>query len=88
MPWTTAAGQIAYACSVAERLPRTFAALAAGLIHPVHARIIEDETRILSPEDAAAADEVLAQAGSACSTRRPPATWPTPPPGTRPPGGA
>ena len=34
--------QMAYACAVAGRLPRTFAALAAGAIHPVHARIIED----------------------------------------------
>ncbi len=28
--------EMAYACSVAGRLPRTFAALAAGQIHPVH----------------------------------------------------
>ena len=34
-PWTSAAGQVAYAQAVATRLPRTFAALAAGLIHPV-----------------------------------------------------
>jgi hypothetical protein len=39
---------------VADRLPRTFAALAAGHLHPVRVRIIEDETQILSPEDAAA----------------------------------
>ena len=58
----SAADQMVYACAVAQRLPQTFAALNAGLIHPVHVRIIEDETRILSPEQAAAADVVLAQA--------------------------
>ena len=57
----SAAGQIAYASTVKARLPRTFAALAAGSIHPVHLRIIEDETRFLSGEDAAQADELLAQ---------------------------
>src|SRR6266852_8715775 len=60
----SAAGQIDYACAVATRLPRTFAALAAGLIHPVHVRIIEDETRYLSVADAAAADETLAEAAA------------------------
>ncbi|HYB18765.1 MAG TPA: DUF222 domain-containing protein [Streptosporangiaceae bacterium] len=47
LTWQSAAGQIAYACAVVGRLPRTFAALAAGTIHPVHARIIEDETSVL-----------------------------------------
>ena len=61
-PWTSAAGQVAYAQAVATRLPRTFAALAAGLIHPVHLRIIEDETRILNDQDAAQVDEQLAEA--------------------------
>ena len=54
--------RMAYACAVADRLPRTFAALAAGQIHPVHVLIIDNETALLSPEDAARADEVLAQA--------------------------
>ncbi len=54
--------QITYACAVADRLPQTFAALAAGLIHPVHVRIIEDETRILTPGHAAEADAILAAA--------------------------
>jgi len=62
LSWQAAAEQIAFACSVAERLPRTFAALAAGPVHPVHVRIIEDETRFLAPQDAARADEVLAEA--------------------------
>ena len=57
----SAAGQMMYAVAVADRLPASFAALAAGQIHPVHLRIIEDETRILSPEQAAAADEILAE---------------------------
>jgi Domain of unknown function (DUF222) len=65
LTWQSAAGQIDYACTVAVRLPRTFAALAAGTIHPVHARIIEDETSILSPDQAAEADEVLAEAAAA-----------------------
>jgi len=56
----SAAGQIDFACTVAKRLPATFAALAAGQIHPVHVWIIEDETRFLSEEDAAKADEILA----------------------------
>src|SRR5579859_676564 len=56
----SAASHMIYAVAVAGRLPRSFAALAAGQIHPVHLRIIDDETRILSPELAAAADEILA----------------------------
>jgi len=51
-----------YAVAVADRLPRSLAALAAGLIHPVHLRIIQDETSILTPEQAAEADAVLAEA--------------------------
>src|SRR5580693_2274835 len=65
--WQSVVGQIAYACEVAARLPKTFAALAAGLIHPVHVRIIEDETRFLSDKDAARADETLAQAAQSKS---------------------
>src|SRR5579863_7224356 len=57
----SATGLMMYAVAVAGRLPCSFAALAAGQIHPVHLRIIEDETRILSPELAAAADEILAE---------------------------
>jgi Domain of unknown function (DUF222) len=47
---------------VAERLPRTLAALSAGRIQPYHVRIIAEETSILSDEDAAKADEILAEA--------------------------
>ncbi len=57
----SAAGQMMYAVAVADRLPRSFAALAAGKIYAVHLRIIEDETRILSDELAAEADEILAE---------------------------
>lgn len=65
LTWQSAAGQLGYARDVAERLPRTFAALGAGLLHPVHIRIIEEETRFLSAEDAAKADaELAAAAGS------------------------
>ena len=44
----SAAVQLDYATAVAERLPRCLAALHAGLLHPVHLRIIEEETQILS----------------------------------------
>ncbi|HME64965.1 MAG TPA: DUF222 domain-containing protein, partial [Streptosporangiaceae bacterium] len=62
MSQQSAAGQMDFATEVAKRLPKTFAALAAGQIHPVHLRIIEDETRILSGADAARADAFLAPA--------------------------
>jgi hypothetical protein len=61
LTYNAAAGQMAYATTVAERLPRCFAALGAGKINPVHLRIIEEETSILSDEDAAKADAELAQ---------------------------
>jgi hypothetical protein len=57
-----AAGQMQYSASVATRLPATFATLASGQIHPVHVRIIEDETSVLSDQDAASADMILAEA--------------------------
>ncbi len=60
----SAAGQMQYAATVEARLPRCFAALSAGRIHPVHLRIIDDETALLSEEDAAQADEALAGMGS------------------------
>jgi Domain of unknown function (DUF222) len=58
----SAAGQMDFASQVTSRLPRTFAALAAGRVHPVDVRIIEDETRVLTDEDAAKADQILAEA--------------------------
>ena len=61
----SAAVQLDYATAVTERLPRCLAALFAGLLHPVHLRIIEEETQILSAEDAAAADAVLAETAGA-----------------------
>jgi hypothetical protein len=60
--WLSAAGEIDYASTVARRLPATFAALAAGKVHPVHVKIIEEVTDILSDEDAAIADAELAGA--------------------------
>jgi hypothetical protein len=62
LTWLSAAGEIGYARTVARRLPVTFAALAAGKLDAVHVRIIEDVTSILSDEDAAIADELLAAA--------------------------
>ena len=61
MSQPSAAGQMDRAAEVPERLPRTFAALGAGQIHPVHLRIVEEETRYLSDADAAKADALLAQ---------------------------
>ncbi len=65
LTWLSAAGEIEYARTVARRLPVTFAALAAGKLDPVHVRIIEDSTSVLSDEDAAVADELLASAAQA-----------------------
>jgi len=61
LTWLSAAREIEYASTVTRRLPVTFAALGAGKIHPVHVKIIEEVTSILSDEDAAAADETLAE---------------------------
>jgi len=61
----SAAVQQGYATAVTARLPRCLAALHGGLLHPVHLRIIEEETEVLSAEDAATADAALAErAGS------------------------
>ncbi len=62
MTWMTAADRISYAATLATRLPVTFAAMGAGLIDPVHAKIIYEQTDILSAADAAKADPVLAAA--------------------------
>jgi hypothetical protein len=67
MTWTSAADRMAFAASAATRLPVTFKALRDGTIDPVHARIIEEYTAILSPEDAAEADEILAAAAAAAA---------------------
>jgi hypothetical protein len=58
----SATEQIWYARQVAGQLPACFAALRAGRIHPVHLRIIHDETAMLSDDDKARADEILAAA--------------------------
>jgi hypothetical protein len=60
--WLSAAGEIDHARTVKRRLPVTFAALGAGKLHPVHVKIIEEVTGILSDEDAAIADKELAEA--------------------------
>jgi len=60
----SAAEQMEFATMVAARLPLVFAALAAGKIHPVHLRILADETKFLSDEDAAKADAALAGAAA------------------------
>jgi hypothetical protein len=62
MSWHGAADRISYACDLAGRLPVTFAALGAGLIDPVHAKIISEQTDFLSAADAARADPLLAAA--------------------------
>jgi hypothetical protein len=65
LTWMGAADRMTYACGLAGRLPVTFAALGAGLIDPVHARIIAEQTDILSAADAAKADPKLAAAAQA-----------------------
>ena len=62
LTWLSAAREIDYACTVTRRLPVTFAALGAGKLYPVHVKIIEEVTSILSEQDAAIADEKLAEA--------------------------
>ena len=62
LTWTAAEDRMSYACDLAGRLPVTFAALGAGLIDPVHAKIIYEQTGILSAADAAKADAELAAA--------------------------
>jgi hypothetical protein len=69
LSWLSAAGEIEYARTVARRLPVTFATLAAGKIDPVHVKIIEDVTSILSDEDAAVADAKLAEAAQSKTYR-------------------
>jgi hypothetical protein len=75
LTWEAATGQIVYACAVADRLPRTFAALQAGQIHPVAVKIVEDETGYLSPEHATQADQVLADLWNRDVLQLP---WPSP----------
>jgi uncharacterized protein DUF222 len=60
----SATEQIWYSRQVAGQLPACFAALYAGTIHPVHVRIIQDETRLLSDEDRDRADAILAEAAA------------------------
>ncbi len=62
LSYGSAAGQMEYASNIAKRLPLTFAALRAGRLDAFKVRIIEEETRILSDEDAAKADAELAEA--------------------------
>src|SRR6201994_276153 len=57
--------RMAALAEVAARARRAdFAALAAGKLDPVHVKIIEDLTGILSDEDAAVADAKLAEAAA------------------------
>src|SRR6202044_44633 len=62
LTWMAAEDRMSYACDLAGRLPVTFAALGAGLIDPVHAKIIAEQTFFLSAADAAKADPLLAAA--------------------------
>jgi Domain of unknown function (DUF222) len=56
----SAAEQMQFCAAVAVRLPAVFAALGAGQVRPFHVWIIQDETRFLSAQDAAQADQILA----------------------------
>jgi Domain of unknown function (DUF222) len=62
MTWTSAGNRMQLGTDFATRLPRTFAALRAGLIDMVHATVIHDATKELSVTDALAADAELAAA--------------------------
>jgi hypothetical protein len=64
LTWLSAAREIDYARTVTRRLPVTFAALGAGRLHPVHVKIIEEVTSILSDDDAAADEKLAAAAAS------------------------
>ena len=81
---TSAAAQMDYARTVTSRLAATYAALHAVGIHPVHVRIIEDETRVLSAKDAAKADAVLAEAAGRLTFGKLRADRAPPGPGTGP----
>ncbi len=73
------------AMDLAIRLPGTAAALRAGIIDYLKARIIAEATRILSPDDARRAEDmILAQAGqqtspASCGRRWPGRSWPSTP---------
>jgi hypothetical protein len=62
MTWPATADRISYACALATRLPVTFANLGGGLLDPLRAKIIYEQTEYLSAADAAKADPVLAAA--------------------------
>jgi hypothetical protein len=64
MTWAGAGDRMAFGASLAGRLPETFTALRAGLIDPLHAKIISDCTTVLSPQESAAADKILAPAAA------------------------
>jgi Domain of unknown function (DUF222) len=62
MTWTSAGNRMQLGQDFTTRLPRTFAALRAGLIDMVHATVIHDATKDLSVTDALTADAGLAAA--------------------------
>jgi hypothetical protein len=64
MSWQSAGARMARACAAAERLPCTLAALRDGRIDPGYVMVIADYTSVLSPEDAAEADRLLAGAAA------------------------
>jgi hypothetical protein len=64
MSWQSAGARMARACSAAERLPCTLAALRDGRIDPGYVMVIGDYTSVLSPQDAAEADRLLAEAAA------------------------
>ncbi|MBV9445096.1 MAG: DUF222 domain-containing protein [Streptosporangiaceae bacterium] len=64
MTWQSAADRMARACATAERLPCTLAALRDGRIDPGCLTMIADLTSVLTPEDVAEADRLLAEAAA------------------------
>jgi Domain of unknown function (DUF222) len=68
MGWMGAADRMSLGRAFARRLPETFAGLRDGRLDLAHARIIEDYTSVLSDEDAAEADKILAAAAARLTT--------------------
>jgi Domain of unknown function (DUF222) len=64
MSWQSAGARMARACAAAERLPGTLAALRQGRIDPGYVIVIADYTSVLSAQDAAEADRLLAGAAA------------------------
>jgi len=64
MTWMGAGDRMAFGATLAERLPHTFTALRDGLFDTYLAKIIDDYTTSLTPQDTAEAEKILAAAAA------------------------